>query len=457
MSGRRSCPPKSDPIDIASLRPPFAPRNGAAAWLFRLHRLGIRPGLESVTELLAHLGNPQRDVPSIVVAGTNGKGSTAHALTALLESTGLRVGLYTSPHLLDLRERILVDGEMIPTEDLFSLVAEHRGAIERLGTTFFESLTGLALEYFRRRRVDVAVLEAGLGGRLDATNAVDKRGVLLTSVGLDHQELLGSTVEAIAQEKLGLAAADIPLYVFPLEARLEMLARGRADEVGAELVLVADEEVESMPSCLTSERARRNWVRSVICARDLCRREGWAAPDLEGAARRLRMPCRYDPWGTRPPLHLDTAHNAHALLPLLEDWGREGDRSARVLVLGVMADKNLDGVVDAAVAAAGTIVTVAPRWPRALPPLELKARLTGRGGPSVEVRAASSVREGLEWARELAASVEGGSVLATGSNFLVAEVLDRLGVDELHRRPVRGLWDEGLPLRRRELVAGGMR
>ena len=195
MSRQPSFPPNPEPIDIDALWPPFAPDDASTDWLFRLQRLGIRPGLTAMREWLEVLGHPERRFPSVVVAGTNGKGTAAIALAALGQSAGMRTALYTSPHLLSVRERIAIDGKPIAAKTLAELIDAHREAIEDLRTTFFESLTGLALLHFAREGVDLAILETGLGGRLDATNVVNKAGLVLTSVGLDHTELLGSDVE----------------------------------------------------------------------------------------------------------------------------------------------------------------------------------------------------------------------------------------------------------------------
>ena len=231
-----SSPPGSESIDIGSLRPPFAPRDPTTRWFFGLHRLGIRPGLDAIRELLDRMGKPQDRLVAVVVGGTNGKGSAALSLAAYARSAGLRTGLYTSPHLLDLRERLQSDGRMISAESFAGLVDEHRDLIGECGTTFFESLTALTLEWFVRESVELAVLETGLGGRLDATNVVRKAGLVLTSVGLDHQELLGTSLEAIAREKLGLAEAGVPFYLDDLEPGLFALATDSIRAVGGEAI-----------------------------------------------------------------------------------------------------------------------------------------------------------------------------------------------------------------------------
>jgi dihydrofolate synthase/folylpolyglutamate synthase len=400
------------------------------------------------------MGDPQRACPAVVVAGTNGKGSVATALAHLLRHAGLRVGLYTSPHFLCLHERIRVDGERIDEAELFALVSEFRGQIEAAGTTFFETLTALAFEHFRRKECDVLVLEAGLGGRLDATRVARKTGVILTSIGLDHQELLGRTREAIAQEKLGLMERGVPLYLLSTEQPLRRLAHLRARELGCEVTEVETSAV-AVPPSLRSPRLRSSYRRVAQVAQDVCRRCDWAAPDAEAAAEHYQLTGRYDLRGHRPPLLLDSAHNAHALRPLLREWGgQDGPRDRAVLVLGATEGKDLAGVALAAVESAGTILCVRPHWPRAMSPQALARHIVEDAAGCAlpyDLRVMDSVREGLELARERA-RVEGGRVLVCGSNFLVAEALDRLGVDSIDTVG-SPLWDEGLPLRRRSPAA----
>ncbi len=431
-----------DPIDIAALRPPFAPTDAATTWLFRLHRLGIRPGLESIAELLESMGRPQLAVPAIVVAGTNGKGSAATALAQLLQSGGLRVGLYTSPHLLRLHERIRVDGNPISEDELFALVSEFRGWIDHSRTTFFESLTALAFEHFRRSGCEVLVLEAGLGGRLDATNVARKVAVVLTSIGLDHQDLLGHSEDAIAREKLGLVEAGVPLLTMSLSPSILEVAAQRTATVGSELIELETSAVPT-PRHSRSRRHRIAYRQIVTAALELCRRHDWPTPDLAAVAEVFRLRGRYDLRGTTPELLLDSAHNAHALVPLLEEWREEGE--AGVVLWSSTEGKELSGVPEALVRSAEEVICVAPGWPRARSAESLRQLLLGHGALPERVRVEASVGRGLEVARSSARSRK-GRVLVTGSNFLVAEALHCLGIDDVDEG-LSPRWDAGLALR----------
>ncbi|MFN4071157.1 MAG: bifunctional folylpolyglutamate synthase/dihydrofolate synthase, partial [Thermus caldifontis] len=179
------------------------------AWLYA--RQGqVKPGLERIQALLARLGSPQEAYPVALVGGTNGKGTTARALAAILEEMGLRVGLYTSPHLVDFRERVAIQGKPIGQEALLALLEEIRPLAEDLGASFFEVATALALLHFAQEGVEFAVLEVGLGGRFDATNATEPHLCVVTNIGHDHLEILGPTLRDVAREKAGIFRRGVP-------------------------------------------------------------------------------------------------------------------------------------------------------------------------------------------------------------------------------------------------------
>ena len=172
-----------------------------------------KPGLERIAEFCRHLGNPQRNFFTIHVAGTNGKGSVSHILASVLQQAGYHVGLYTSPHLKDFRERIRVNGEMIPKQRVVNFVDKNQAKMEELDLSFFEMTTAMAFDYFAHSDVEVAVIETGLGGRLDATNVIVPLVSVITNIGKEHTELLGSTIAEIAREKAGIIKKSIPVVV----------------------------------------------------------------------------------------------------------------------------------------------------------------------------------------------------------------------------------------------------
>ncbi|KKF39032.1 dihydropteroate synthase, partial [Halorubrum saccharovorum] len=215
----------------------------AAAFLFDLRRFSVKPGTERVAALLDHLGNPEEDVSFVQVAGSNGKGSTARMTESILRESGLSVGLYTSPHLSALAERIRVDGLAMTEDAITDFVAEVKPwLVERAAAgeplTFFEVVTAMAIREFARREVDAAVLEVGLGGEYDATSAVDPVATAVTNVSLEHTAVLGDTIEEIARTKARIAEPGAP-FVTACEGEALSVVRGVADEAGAPVATVA--------------------------------------------------------------------------------------------------------------------------------------------------------------------------------------------------------------------------
>ena len=184
-------------------RPPFH-QVGAAAY---------KPGLENTLRLMAHVGNPHEALKAVHVAGTNGKGSTSHLIAAALQAAGLRVGLFTSPHLVSLTERIRVNGKPIPEEIVAAFVTEHKAFLDELQPSFFETMTALGFWYFVQQNVDIAVIETGLGGRLDSTNVLTPVLSVITNIGMDHTEFLGNTLAKIAREKAGIIKPGVPCVI----------------------------------------------------------------------------------------------------------------------------------------------------------------------------------------------------------------------------------------------------
>ena len=203
-------------------RPPFH-QVGAAAY---------KPGLENTLRLMAHVGNPHERLRAVHVAGTNGKGSTSHLIAAALQASGLKVGLFTSPHLVDMRERIRINGVPVPEEAVVDFVRQHRDFLDELQPSFFETMTALAFTYFVRENVDVAVVEVGLGGRLDSTNVLTPVLSVITNIGLDHTEFLGNDLPSIAREKAGIMKPGVPCVIGETDPQTRDIFIERARECG---------------------------------------------------------------------------------------------------------------------------------------------------------------------------------------------------------------------------------
>ena len=194
-----------------------------------------KPGLERVEEFCRLLGNPHNDYHTIHIAGTNGKGSTSHMMASVLQQAGYRVGLFTSPHLKDFRERVRVDGKMISEQEVVGFVERNMPEIKHLGLSFFEITAAMAFEHFARQNVEVAVIETGLGGRLDATNIITPLVSVITNIGLDHTDLLGSTLQAVAAEKAGIIKRGVPVVLGERSEEYNDIFVKRAEELNAPL------------------------------------------------------------------------------------------------------------------------------------------------------------------------------------------------------------------------------
>jgi len=223
-----------------SKRSPFTKIDNLLAHLYGLRRLGIKVGLEHTNELLRRCGSPHRGLKTIHIAGTNGKGSTAAMIHAILRESGLKVGLYTSPHLIRFNERIRINGLPISDEYIIKFMAQFNSVIDAVEATFFEATTVLALHYFSNQEVDVAVIETGLGGRLDSTNVIDPELTIITSIDLDHQQLLGETLIDIAVEKAGIIKKQTPVLVCSQTPEVMDVIRKKAQESNSPIIYSND-------------------------------------------------------------------------------------------------------------------------------------------------------------------------------------------------------------------------
>jgi dihydrofolate synthase/folylpolyglutamate synthase len=388
-------------------------------WLDALGPQRIRPGLERTRALLASLGSPERTFRSVLIAGTNGKGSTAAGLSAILRAAGVRAGLYTSPHLVRVTERIRVDDADVPAaalDDALTLVAAVVAPGER-GPTYFEALTAAAFELFRRARAEVAVVEVGIGGRLDATNVLSPDVSVVTNVGADHLEVLGPTLADVAREKAGIFRRDRPALVGAAGSPPEAAAvlRAEAARAGARLAVVPRDARWDGVFSLAGAHQLANAALAVAAARAMARVDeetiaaGLSQTRWPGRLQRVSRP------GARKWI-LDGAHNpdgARALAAWLDDEGLAG----RVdLLFGGMKDKDLEAVFAPLAPRVGRIVFAAPGSPRAAAPGSLVERLGREDAlPAPSVAAAVAALD--------AAGPSAPPVLAAGSLYLVGEVL----------------------------------
>ncbi|MDQ3283216.1 MAG: bifunctional folylpolyglutamate synthase/dihydrofolate synthase, partial [Acidobacteriota bacterium] len=379
------------------------PRNSEElAWLDQLQGSGIRPGLDRMRTLLRALGSPHRKYPSIIVAGTNGKGSTSSMLTSILDAAGYRTGFYTSPHLVDIRERWKIAGEWISPEFLDECIAELQRAADRAGITptYFEALTLIAFIAFARAQCDMVVLEVGMGGRLDATNVVRPIASVITPIGMDHMEFLGNTLRKIAFEKAGvihrgaivLTSNDDPLV-------LDVICK-RAAKFGNRIIRVTEEH----DTPLAGAFQRRNAALAVRTAREL----GIAEHAIEEGVRNTRWRGRLERIEHEgKQIWIDGGHNLHAVQQTAPFFEANVPRP-RLLVFGMMSDKDVQPVVERLFPLFDRIIATEPYPPRSVKASEFPTA-TPIADPEEAIRAALDAAE--------------PSIVITGSLYLAGAAI----------------------------------
>jgi dihydrofolate synthase/folylpolyglutamate synthase len=391
------------------------------ARLFAARRAGVVLGLDRIDEVLARLGRPERRIGAVVhVGGTNGKGSTAAFIASALTAAGLRVGVYSSPHLATLRERVMLAGAMV-TEAALVAAAEQVAVAGGDALTFFEQITAMALVAMAGAGLDVSVLEVGLGGRLDATNAVAAPVAVVTGVALDHQDMLGPTLEAIAGEKAGIFKPGQHIVIGASgEPAAVPLLRAAASAAGAAAVTVVDAAaIAAVPAALGLAGAhQRANAAAAVAALDALAAAGIVRiPDeaVRAGLAAARHPGRLETVASAPRVVLDGAHNPHGAHALAAAIAAMPERP-RVLVLAVSADKDVAGLVDALAGEVDAVVATRYGQPRALEPAALAAVVRARGA---SVETAPDVVSAIAQARARAGA--GGVVVVAGSLFAVGE------------------------------------
>jgi dihydrofolate synthase/folylpolyglutamate synthase len=381
-----------------------------------------KPGLAHMEEFGALLGHPDRAYRTIHVAGTNGKGSVANMLASALAATGLRVGLYTSPHILDFRERMRIldagsDGpaRLVSKEAVWNFITEWEETFDRLDLSFFEITTGMAFRWFADEKVDLAVIEVGLGGRLDSTNIITPEVSVITSIGLDHCAMLGGTRAEIAGEKAGVFKPGVPAVVGTHDGETAPVFEARAASVNCPLVFASGGQggcgASPLPSSGLEMDLQGEWqeenLRTVLTVLAVM---GVQATEevlraIAHTARRMDFHGRWELLHRDPDMLCDIGHNPPALkrnFAQLEQYLAEGRYGSLIIVYGVMADKDLDGIIPLMPREA-TYIAVAPDTPRAMKAEALFGRLS-EAFPG-KVLFGGSVASGLELASGLAADL----------------------------------------------------
>jgi dihydrofolate synthase/folylpolyglutamate synthase len=425
----------------------------AIDYLYGLQKHGIKLGLETMQVLMDRLGHPERRFPVLHIGGTNGKGSTAAITAAILHASGLRVGLYTSPHLIEYRERIRVNGVMIPEAGVAALIHRLRAVSDNLEPTFFEATTALAFLHFAQAGVDMAVLEVGLGGRFDATNVVRPVACAITTIALDHQEYLGGTEEAIAFEKGGIVKPSVPIVTGRIGPPALAVIRTIAEDHDAPLwQLGRDFDVDGPGperftyrgkaqtlEGLSCALAGRHQLDNAACALALLEAAGENARQVNEPAIRLglqavRWEGRLECIDHDPVVVLDGAHNpaaGTALAHYLREYANHHPEARLILVLGMMRDKDYVSFVRSFQSLVSEIILTQASLARSATVAELRASL---GDWSQPIFDAPSPAAALALARSHATASD--LICVTGSLMLLGDL--KAAVRGCGLSPLRG-------------------
>ena len=448
--------PDAEPRSGAALpyeeSPLLPPLSDAERWLYSLSRFGMKPGLHNIHALLDRFEHPERDLRFLHVAGSNGKGSVCMMLDALLRSSGRATGLFTSPHLLHVGERMRLSGRPCPEDRFAELLSSVEGAVSDLQATFFETMTLLSLLHFREAGVDWVLWETGLGGRLDCTNAVESEAAALCSLSLEHTRYLGASLEEIAREKLAIGRPGRPLFCCPLPGDLTALAREEAERIGFRLLelnslldwlpirgglritrgggalgsLAGDYELPGLSAVQAGNAAL---ALAMLAKLGEERGERLLPDDPAAALASVSLPARFDLIRRDPPLVLDGAHNPEALAATLSAWLELGAGAAGepLVVFGCMEDKERPELLDLLAAHPGRVLFTAAQQGRATPPAWFLEQPQAAG---------SSWGCAASLAEALCHEVLLGPLLVTGSFYLAAEAYHQLKVDPWNRSAI---------------------
>ena len=411
---------------------PMFTRVGASAYKKDLH---------NTLALCNALHNPERKFKSVHIGGTNGKGSSSHMLAAILQTAGYKTGLYTSPHLRDFRERIRINGQMIPEQEVTNFVNSHQALFEEINPSFFEATVGLAFDYFAKQGVDIAIIEVGLGGRLDSTNVINPLLSLITNIGLDHQDILGNTLEEIAKEKAGIIKSSTPIIVGEKQAEIADVFENKAIEANAKILFASEcwtiTPKETAPLLVVNALSSKQNLEltldlrgsyqvknlaGVLTAVDELREQGFkiSEENLKTALKQVSsltgLQGRWQTLQQEPLVICDTGHNEDGIKEVLKNIANTPHQNLH-MVWGMVKDKDVRKILELLPKEA-TYYFCQPNIPRGKPTEELaqeaqKYQLKGQAYASV----AEAYQQALSHAQP------NDLVFIGGSTFVVAEVL----------------------------------
>lgn len=408
-------------------------------------KAALKIGLNNIIAFCEKLGQPQHQFKSVHVAGTNGKGSTSHTLAAILQSAGYKVGLFTSPHLKDFRERIRINGEMISETDVATFLTSHKTLVEQLNPSFFEVTVAMAYHYFAQQSVDIAVVEVGLGGRLDSTNIITPQLCVITSIGYDHMDILGNTLPQIAAEKAGIIKNNVPVVISEEQSEIAHVFTEKAAICQAPL-RVGTQEIKILNHSLENGKRKVTWqykqhtetayfsllgnyqitnLKGVLTAIYWLQEMGYAiSPDaiqkgLSAVQQLTGLQGRWQLLQQNPLVIADVAHNESGIRYAMQQLEHSYSYEKLYVVIGMVKDKDVEKIADLLPKNAYYVVCE-PSLPRALPANELAKIIAEKCSPT-ELQIITSPPKALQYALQQAQKND--CIYVGGSTFVVAEIV----------------------------------
>lgn len=376
--------------------------------------------LDNILTFTSALGNPQTKFKSLHIAGTNGKGSSSSMLASILQEAGYKVGLYTSPHLKDFRERIKIDGKEIPEDYVVNFISENKSFLEEHSLSFFEMTVGMAFSYFSEEKVDIAVIEVGLGGRFDSTNIIIPEVSLITNISKDHTDILGDTLPKIAFEKAGIIKQNVPVVISEYQEETAPVFTAKAKEMKAPIIFANHIET-SLTTDLQGTYQEKN-IKGVIAVIELLIHQGWditsenIAQGLLHVVRNTNLKGRWQTLSSYPTIVCDTGHNVGGLTYVMEQLKKQTYTNLHIVV-GFVKEKDVNSVLELFPKEA-TYYFCSPAIARGLNVNTLKEIATAKG---LQGETYSSVAEALNVAKAQALPTD--FIFVGGSTFVVAEVV----------------------------------
>lgn len=397
-------------------------------WMFqqlpmfqRIGKKAFKKDLSNTLLLVEHLNHPENKFKSIHVAGTNGKGSVSHMLASVFQSAGFKTGLYTSPHLKDFRERIRINGRVIPKLDVVSFIEDNQTFLGDNHLSFFEMSVGMAFDYFEKQKVDIAIIETGMGGRLDSTNIITPELSVITNIGLDHTAFLGDNLTEIAGEKAGIIKENIPVVIGEKQKETEVVFKKASEKSNSNILFAEDFKFQKYHTDLKGDYQKKN-LHTVLTSIKVLKEKGWKLSEeaiingLNNVKLHTGLQGRWELLREKPRVICDTAHNAEGLKYVLKQLQKESFTNLHI-VLGMVNDKDLSSILPLFPKNA-FYYYAKPDVPRGLEAENLKVQSEKMG---LKGEAFSSVSKAYQAA--VSGALDQDLVFVGGSNFTVAEII----------------------------------